>query len=90
MHASLDTYLRLSSILNILSVVSSSGKQEVLLDSLRLTGLPGGTTYQQRKNEDDECKAALKLLLKGSLHLQSVQSNAMTQAKSKAVGNGKH
>lgn len=35
-------YLRLSSILNILSVASPSGKLEELVDSLRVTGLPAG------------------------------------------------
>ena len=40
-------YLRLSSILNILSVASPSGKQEELVDSLRVTGLAVGTALQQ-------------------------------------------
>lgn len=40
-------YLRLSSILNILSVASPSGKQEGLADSLRVTGLPARTALQE-------------------------------------------
>ena len=39
-------YLRLSSIPNILSVASPSGKQEELVESLRVTGLPERTAQQ--------------------------------------------
>ena len=45
----ISVYLRLSSIPNILSVASPSGKQEELVESLRVTGLPERTAQQDRQ-----------------------------------------
>ena len=55
-------YLRLSSIPNILSVASPSGKQDELVESLRATGLPERTA-QQNRQMSQAMTALLRIML---------------------------